>query len=47
MVQRKCEADPKRIQQMLMNLVLNGIQAQHDIGGTVHIELSPGTMSCT
>jgi signal transduction histidine kinase len=38
------QADPDRLRQLLLNLVLNAIQAQHG-GGAVAIALSPGGLS--
>lgn len=37
--QAQVHADPNRIRQLLLNLVLNAIQAQHDQGGRVQIHI--------
>jgi len=37
-------ADPARLRQLLMNLILNAIQAQHG-GGAVRIRVAPSTLS--
>jgi len=42
--QGQAHADPARLRQLLMNLILNAIQAQHG-GGAVRILVAPSTLS--